>query len=43
VDVSTQLKTTLEKWEQTLTAKWKRKKKPLPPWIFPSRAGTAME
>lgn len=43
VDVSTQLTTVLREWRAVQQARWLKKGKPMPDWVFPSRTGTALE
>jgi integrase len=41
--VHKQLQTVLGRWRRTLQARWLKKGLPFPPWVFPSREGTALE
>jgi integrase len=43
VDLSTQLSTALLDWRRRQRARWLKKGRELPPWVFPSREGSALE
>jgi integrase len=43
VDMSAQLMTALLAWRTLQQARWLKKGKEMPPWVFPSREGTALE
>jgi integrase len=43
VDMSTQLASALIEWRKEQRARWLKKGKELPPWVFPSLEGTALE
>lgn len=43
VDMSTQLFATLLEWRRQQRARWLKKGKPVPEWVFPSLEGTALE
>jgi integrase len=43
VDMSAQLTTALLEWRRLQQARWLKKGKQMPPWVFPSRQGPALE
>jgi integrase len=43
VDMSSQLRDTLLAWRRLQRKRWIKKGKAVPPWVFPSLEGTALE
>ena len=43
VDMTPQLEAALLVWRRVLRARWVKKGEPVPPWVFPSLEGTALE